>query len=385
MHRKKWMALSLIFIQMLAPVSISADTLESLNQKETTLQQQSQAISTQVQAALEEVNQTYQEVETLKVAIAQNETHLKETQEKMVETKETIQKRKEVAAQRLKKLQVNSVGENKLLYLLQTSNLQELVSGLYAINLMQNAEKEIVQTLEDATTELAELETTAKTTQANLASDQQALQTKADALDQQVAALKTQLADNQESLVSIAQSKEVETARLLAEKQAQETAEKEAKAAAEEAAKAAEKEAAKQQTTQSQTTQNQTTSSTPSTSQPETSQPSTPSTTPPVVETPKPSNGKTLYVQATAYSYTEAGSSFYTALGVDLRQNSQVIAVDPSVIPLGSIVEVEGYGIALAADTGGAIRGNIIDVHLNSVDACIQWGRKFNVKVTILE
>ncbi|MBM7708986.1 3D domain-containing protein [Enterococcus lemanii] len=371
MHRKKWIVLSLVFIQMLAPVSISADTLESLNQKEVTLQQQSQAISSQVQAALEEVNQTYRAVEALKNDVAQNEALIASTQAEIVETNETIKKRKEIAAKRLRNLQVSSIGENKLFYLLQTSNLQELVSGLYAMSVMQNAEKETVQTLEEATLKLEELERTAQVAQAELVNDQQTLQIKADALDDQVAALKVQLAGNQAALAEIAQSKEVETARLAAEKERQKLAEEEAKKAAEKAAKEAEKQPA----TQEQVT----------TPQPEVSQPETSPSTPPVVETPAPSTGKTLYVQATAYSYKEVGSSFYTALGVDLRQNSQVIAVDPSVIPLGSVVEVEGYGIALAADTGGAIKGNIIDVHLNSVDACKQWGRKFNVKVTILE
>ena len=43
-----------------------------------------------------------------------------------------------------------------------------------------------------------------------------------------------------------------------------------------------------------------------------------------------------------------------------------MIAVDPNVIPLGSKVYVEGYGEAIAADTGGAIKGNKIDVHVPS-------------------
>ena len=42
------------------------------------------------------------------------------------------------------------------------------------------------------------------------------------------------------------------------------------------------------------------------------------------------------------------------------------IAVDPSIIPLGSKVYIPGYGMAIAADTGGAIKGNKIDLFLNS-------------------
>jgi len=52
------------------------------------------------------------------------------------------------------------------------------------------------------------------------------------------------------------------------------------------------------------------------------------------------------------------------------------IAVDPSVIPLGSKVYVDGYGYAIAADTGGAIKGNRIDLYLNSSSECNSWGRR---------
>lgn len=96
-------------------------------------------------------------------------------------------------------------------------------------------------------------------------------------------------------------------------------------------------------------------------------------------------SGRKIIVQATAYSRNEAGLGNFTANGTDLRQNSRVIAVDPNVIPLGTRVYVEGYGEAVAADTGGAIKGNIIDVHLESVNDCYNWGRKNNVEVTILD
>lgn len=92
---------------------------------------------------------------------------------------------------------------------------------------------------------------------------------------------------------------------------------------------------------------------------------------------------KTVTVTATAYSKAEPGMGHVTASGIDLNDNPRVIAVDPSVIPLGSRVYVEGYGEAIAADTGGAIKGNKIDVHLDSVQACYNWGVK-TVKVQIL-
>ncbi|MBM4760991.1 LysM peptidoglycan-binding domain-containing protein [Bacillus sp. B15-48] len=91
-------------------------------------------------------------------------------------------------------------------------------------------------------------------------------------------------------------------------------------------------------------------------------------------------------VTATAYTANCNGCSGITSTGVNLKANpdAKVISVDPSVIPLGSKVHVEGYGYATAADTGGAIKGNKIDVFIPNHNDAIQWGRK-QVKVTIIE
>ncbi|WP_294368630.1 3D domain-containing protein [uncultured Clostridium sp.] len=91
---------------------------------------------------------------------------------------------------------------------------------------------------------------------------------------------------------------------------------------------------------------------------------------------------KTLTMESTAY-YGHGT----TALGLKPVRNPNglsTIAVDPNVIPLGTKVYVSGYGVAIAADTGGAIKGNIIDVFLNSYEECYSWGRR-QVTVQILE
>jgi uncharacterized protein YabE (DUF348 family) len=83
---------------------------------------------------------------------------------------------------------------------------------------------------------------------------------------------------------------------------------------------------------------------------------------------------KKLNCTATAYS-----NHSNTATGRRPVRNEgglSTIAVDPSVIPLGSKVYVDGYGYAIAADTGGAIRGNKIDIYLDSSSECNSWGRK---------
>ena len=91
---------------------------------------------------------------------------------------------------------------------------------------------------------------------------------------------------------------------------------------------------------------------------------------------------KHLVMESTAYSGHNT-----TATGVRPVYNPggvSTIAVDPRVIPLGSLVYVEGYGYARAADTGGAIKGNIIDVFFNSSSQCNSWGRKYGVDVYIV-
>ncbi len=100
----------------------------------------------------------------------------------------------------------------------------------------------------------------------------------------------------------------------------------------------------------------------------------------------KSPSGRSFTVTATAYTASCAGCSGITATGINLNnnRNMKVIAVDPNVIPLGSRVYVEGYGNAIAGDTGGAINGHKIDVHVPSTAEARRWGRK-QVKITILD
>lgn len=98
----------------------------------------------------------------------------------------------------------------------------------------------------------------------------------------------------------------------------------------------------------------------------------------------QPSSGKTMTVTATAYTPNCAGCSGVTATGVNVKANPhmKLIAVDPSVIPLGSKVWVEGYGTAIAADTGGAIKGHKIDLLMPNNSQANSWGvRTVTIKV----
>ncbi|MEE6453163.1 LysM peptidoglycan-binding domain-containing protein [Gottfriedia acidiceleris] len=94
---------------------------------------------------------------------------------------------------------------------------------------------------------------------------------------------------------------------------------------------------------------------------------------------------KVITMEASAYTASCNGCTGITATGINLKENpnTKVISVDPSVIPLGSKVNVEGYGVAIAGDTGGAIKGKRIDVFIPNKQDAINFGRK-QVKVTIL-
>ena len=90
-----------------------------------------------------------------------------------------------------------------------------------------------------------------------------------------------------------------------------------------------------------------------------------------VPENPDPVQGKGTSVQFESTCYCLSGT---TASGLPVGPG--IIAVDPNEIPLGTRVYVSGYGYAIAADTGGAIKGKIIDVWLPTYNECMNWGRR---------
>lgn len=95
---------------------------------------------------------------------------------------------------------------------------------------------------------------------------------------------------------------------------------------------------------------------------------------------------RTLTVLATAYDPGPGSCGKYadgrTCNGK--RAGYGIIAVDPKVFPLGAKLHVPGYGYGIAADVGGAIKGNRIDLGYNSRRGALKWGKK-RVRVTIVD
>lgn len=87
-------------------------------------------------------------------------------------------------------------------------------------------------------------------------------------------------------------------------------------------------------------------------------------------------------MKVTAYTPFDAGCTGITATGTVAGRGT--VAVDPRVIPLGTKVYVPGYGVAIAADTGGAIKGNRVDICVPTTNEAFSWGVR-NVTVYVIE
>lgn len=96
------------------------------------------------------------------------------------------------------------------------------------------------------------------------------------------------------------------------------------------------------------------------------------------------SYSRVVNVTATAYDPSPETNSGYSITAYGLVPQFGVVAVDPRVIPLGSKLYIESpdggaswtYGYCIAGDTGGAIKGNRVDLCYNTKSECIQFGRR---------
>ncbi|HHX7184514.1 cell wall-binding protein EntC [Bacillus cereus group sp. BY128LC] len=232
--------------------------------------------------------------------------------------------------------------------------------------------------------EVAETQAKAKAeeaTKAREAAEAQAAAKAREAAKAQETAKAQAEAKAQEAAEAQAEAKAQEAAKAREAAKAQAVAEAQAAAKAQEAAKAREAAQAEAKAQEAAKAREAAKAQKPATQQPVAKE----------TETSAPSSSRELRVVATAYTADplengyKAGDQVKSALGHNLtaNPNMKLIAVDPSVIPLGSKVWVEGYGVAIAGDTGGAIKGNKIDVLMPDKGTSSNWGRK-TVTVKVL-
>ncbi|MED0827529.1 cell wall-binding protein EntC [Bacillus pacificus] len=262
----------------------------------------------------------------------------------------------------------------------KTTTVQDTAKAVATTKAREVAETQAKAKAEEATKarEAAEAQAAAKAQEAAKAREAAKAQAEAkaqEAAEAQAEAKAQEAAKAQAEAEAQAAVKAQEAAKAREASKAQAEAEAQAAVKAQEAAKA--REAAKAQAEAEAAAKAQ---------KPATQQPVAKET-----ETSVPSSSRELRVVATAYTADplengyKAGDQVKSALGHNLtaNPNMKLIAVDPSVIPLGSKVWVEGYGVAIAGDTGGAIKGNKIDVLMPDKGSSSSWGRK-TVTVKVL-
>ncbi|HBI7043005.1 TPA: hypothetical protein K8N20_000018 [Clostridium perfringens] len=397
MQKRILSALIAMAISISATHVVFADTV---NDKKSTIQENKvkySQLDNEVISLNSQVSKLNNEIEDLNAKLEDNKAKMKDTEENLKETeskvstlKTEIDEKQSVLGKRMRAMYKSKDSMNPVVFLLKSEDLSDLITRIDALARVTALDKNLIQSLDEQKdslnsdikklerdkAELKELKASTEESLKTLDSKKIEEQKKIDELNKQKEAVLEVIKENEMSLISHSVSvinssssiNELESAvstlnQLIPQlniDSVKEAANNSVQAAknkieslkSEEAKKA--EEAAKNNAANSSNT----TSSNNSSSQPS-------------------SDGKykkTLSMEATAYS-----GGTLTAMGLKPVRDPggiSTIAVDPSVIPLGSKVYIPGYGYAIASDTGGVIKGNIIDLYMNSHDECISWGRR---------
>ncbi len=343
----------LIFIWMLC-ISVLFVTYAQANTNSIqTIQKELEQKEQEKQTVNKEMDEVQKEIDSLNSYISKNKKAMESTQdridatnilieqkkEEIVVLEDNILGRKEVMKKRVVALQNDSNLSFMVNVLIESKSIADLIDRASAVSTIINADKNILGTLQE---DLAKIEDDKK----EIDKQQQILAGEQMILDQQQQELDQNLQKRHETLSAI-QAKYNQIDKEMSGFESQ--------------IKAAQEQIRKEQDgVRVRTVAN---------NSPNPSEPA--------------GKGVELYVTATAYSPEESGT--YTSLGYNIKENPnmKLIAVDPSVIPLGSRVWVEGYGEAIAGDVGSAIRGHKIDVLMPTKAAALSWGRR-TVKIIIL-
>ena len=352
--RMIFMVLTCVLLVSGTVVAHAESSKEALHSVEQELEQK----ANEKNSINQEIEKIKQEMDSLQSYIAQNKQALADTQKRIVETQQMIEKKKEeivalqdkihnrkdVMKSRLVALQEDEKLNVAINVILESKSVGDLIQRANAVTTLFSADNAII---EDQENDLTQIEKDKE----EIAKHEEQLAVEQDTLAKQQNELALNLQKHQESL-TVMQQKYSQVDQQMAGIQAELKAAQEKVRQEQEAVKvmsAASKPAA------------------------------------PAAPAPKPTNNaKEMYVTSTAYSYQSSGSITYMGYNIKENPNMKLIAVDPSVIPLGSKVWVEGYGVAIAGDTGGAIKGHKIDVLMPNNAKAFAWGRK-TVKVVILQ
>ena len=340
--------ISILFNLRAAAVAGLCDSVADIQAKQESVKKQLDQNSNELSGKMDEINQVYQKLSDLEGKKKETEQRITQTQTKLQQAQQEKKNRVRDAKERLCELQKRQGTNTSLSILEKSTSLTQWLRNMIALQRLQSVYNDSLAAVKQSIVDISQAKEQLQGYQSNLASQERQVNDQKAVLDSQMSDLKKKIADGQSEMKQLADR------------------EQQAKAMEEAQKKAAEEEAQKQKQQQVQQTSTKTVDNSEA-----------------ATSADNVSGSKTLTMSATAYSTEANGMGTYSATGINLKQHPSCVAVDPSVIPLGSIIWVSGYGVSVAGDTGTAIKGNIIDLHFATVAQSMAWGRR-TVTVKIL-
>ena len=340
--------ISILFNLRAAAVAGLCDSVADIQAKQESVKKQLDQNSNELSGKMDEINQVYQKLSDLEGKKKETEQRITQTQTKLQQAQQEKKNRVRDAKERLCELQKRQGTNTSLSILEKSTSLTQWLRNMIALQRLQSVYNDSLAAVKQSIVDISQAKEQLQGYQSNLASQERQVNDQKAVLDSQMSDLKKKIADGQSEMKQLADR------------------EQQAKAMEEAQKKAAEEESQKQKQQQVQQTSTKTVDNSEA-----------------ATSADNVSGSKTLTMSATAYSTEANGMGTYSATGINLKQHPSCVAVDPSVIPLGSIIWVSGYGVSVAGDTGTAIKGNVIDLHFSTVAQSMAWGRR-TVTVKIL-
>ena len=337
--------ISILFNLQAAAVVGLCDSVADIQAKQESVKKQLDQNSNELSGKMDEINQVYQKLSDLEGKKKETEQRITQTQAKLQQAQQEKKNRVRDAKERLCELQKRQGTNTSLSILEKSTSLTQWLRSMIALQRLQSVYNDSLAAVKQSIVDISQAKE-----QERQVNDQK------EVLDSQMSDLKKKIADGQSEMKQLTDREQQAKAMEEAQKKAMEEAQR----------KAAEEEAQKQKQQQVQQTSTKTVDNSEA-----------------ATSADNVSGSKTLTMSATAYSTEANGMGTYSATGINLKQHPSCVAVDPSVIPLGSIIWVSGYGVSVAGDTGTAIKGNVIDLHFSTVAQSMAWGRR-TVTVKIL-
>ena len=316
--------ISILFNLRAAAVAGLCDSVADIQAKQESVKKQLDQNSNELSGKMDEINQVYQKLSDLEGKKKETEQRITQTQTKLQQAQQEKKNRVRDAKERLCELQKRQGTNTSLSILEKSTSLTQWLRSMIALQRLQSVYNDSLAAVKQSIVDISQAKEQLQGYQSNLASQERQVNDQKAVLDSQMSDLKKKIADGQSERKQLADR------------------EQQAKAMEEAQKKAAEEEAQKQQQASNQKQQVQQTST------------KTVDNSEAATSADNVSGSKTLTMSATAYSTEANGMGTYSATGINLKQHPSCVAVDPSVIPLGSIIWVSGYGVSVAGDTGKA-------------------------------